>query len=464
MALAAGRTRQSGSGSPRRPRRRGSERRSSRCDLYSIGAGAGAALQARRPRRRGQFDGDCVEYEGFSLSDGDLHGWERRTWGTTNRVSMLYPRRGRRRWRGERNQLGDRRRRWRGGGLPRAARPSLQQPRGWNRIRERLRELNRSGLVEANASAFDPQAGEYYLETGDRASVTASAQNHAAVSKQRPLLLGQHGERIVQRRRVHRRMGSVPESLVTILPGHAVSDAALTPGGEQTIGVGAMSVGYGATSFGITYDATAVFDFTTFAKEEALDLTLLSYNSAGLVGFDSGLLWVDVDGNVHPYPLTSLSAAETFFAQGHSLQLGTFAAGPQSIEIEYSLTFNAGTSAASGDGFGFTYALEGSALEHSRAVDLGDDACRLRRPRLRRLPGSPGPAIIKIRDVTNVKGRGPYYEGKNHEAQHWTGHGCHRFDRLRNAGGGSEGAASLHCHQSGHSWGFGGQRIRRRHK
>ena len=38
--------------------------------------------------------------------------------------------------------------------------------------------------------------------------------------------------------------------------------------------------------------------------------------------------------------------------------MGTFAAGPQSIEIEYSLTFNAGTSAASGDGFGFTYALK----------------------------------------------------------------------------------------------------------
>ena len=54
--------------------------------------GSGVYLSAparrRRPRRRGQFDGDCVEHEGFSLSDGDLHGWERRTWGTTNR---LYP-------------------------------------------------------------------------------------------------------------------------------------------------------------------------------------------------------------------------------------------------------------------------------------------------------------------------------------------------------------------------------------
>ena len=218
-----------------------------------------------------------------------------------------------------------------------------------------------SGLVEANASAFDPSrfTGEYYLETGDRASVTASAQNHSgSVETTASAPRGSTASALSSAAVFTVAMGSVPESLVTILPGHAVSDAALTPGGDQTIGVGAMSVGYGATSFGITYDATAVFDFTTFAKEEALDLTLLSYNSEGLVGFDSGLLWVDVDGNVHPYPLTSLSAAETFFAHGHSLQLGTFAAGPQSIEIEYSLTFNAGTSAASGDGFGFTYALK----------------------------------------------------------------------------------------------------------
>jgi PEP-CTERM motif len=153
-------------------------------------------------------------------------------------------------------------------------------------------------------------------------------------------------------------MGSVPESVVAILPGHAISYAALTPGGGLTIGVGAMSVGYGATSFGITYDATAVFGFTAPSTKEALDLSLLSYNfaaSTGL-GFDSGLLWVDVDGNVHSFSLASLSAAKTFFAPGHSLALGTIS-GKQSIEIEYSLTYNLGTAAAPGDGFGFTYAL-----------------------------------------------------------------------------------------------------------
>ena len=54
----------------------------------TVALAARGGARRRRPRRRGQFDGDCVEHEGFSLSDGDRHGWERRTWGTTNR---LYP-------------------------------------------------------------------------------------------------------------------------------------------------------------------------------------------------------------------------------------------------------------------------------------------------------------------------------------------------------------------------------------
>jgi hypothetical protein len=219
-----------------------------------------------------------------------------------------------------------------------------------------------SGLVEANASAFDPSkfTGEYYLESGYRASVTASAQNESgSIVTTASAPRGSTASALSSAAVYTAAMGSVPESLVTILPGHAVSDAALTPGGGQTIGVGAMSVGYGATTFGITYDATAVFDFTTSAKEEALDLSRFSSNSVhstGL-GFDNLLLWVDVDGNVHSFPLTSLSAAEAFFAPGHSLPLGTIAAGKHSIEIEYSLTYNSGTAAVSGDGFGFTYAL-----------------------------------------------------------------------------------------------------------
>ena len=218
-----------------------------------------------------------------------------------------------------------------------------------------------SGLVEANASAFDPSrfTGEYYLETGDRASATASAQNkNGGIVTTASATRGGTASALSSAGVFTAAMGAIPELLVTISAGHAVSDAALTPGGGKTIGVGAMSIGYGGTSFTITYDATAVFNFTTSASE-ALDLSLLSYNSAGLVGFDSGLLWVDVDGNPpYSFPLTSLSAAETFFASGKSLALGKAAAGPQSIEIEYSLTFNAGTSAAPMDGLGFTYALK----------------------------------------------------------------------------------------------------------
>jgi hypothetical protein len=215
-----------------------------------------------------------------------------------------------------------------------------------------------SGLVEANASAFDPTkfTGEYYGETGDRASATASAQNESgSIVTTASAPRGSTASALSSAA-----VGSVSESLVTIFAGHAVSDAALTPGGGLTIGVGAMSVGYGATSFGITYDATAVFDFTTSPKEEALDLSRFSSNSVpstGL-GFDNLLLWVDVDGNdVYSFSTTSLSAADTFFAPGHSLPLGTIATGKHSIEIEYSLTYNSGTAAASGDGFGFTYAL-----------------------------------------------------------------------------------------------------------
>jgi hypothetical protein len=219
-----------------------------------------------------------------------------------------------------------------------------------------------SGLVEANASAFDPSkfTGEYYLETGDRASATASAQNkNGGIVTTASAPRGGTASALSSAGVFTAAMGAIPESLVTISAGHAVSDAALTPGGGKTIGVGAMSIGYGGTSFAITYDATAVFNFKTSAGN-ALDLTILADNSsanpAGL-GFDSGLLWVDVSGDVQSFPLASLSAAETFFAPEHSLQLGKLVEGPQSIEVQYSLTFNPGTSAAPGDGFGFTYEL-----------------------------------------------------------------------------------------------------------
>ena len=249
-----------------------------------------------------------------------------------------------------------------------------------------------SGLVEANASAFDPSrfTGEYYLETGDRASVDRKRSEPERQHRNNGLCPArQHGERIVQRRRVQPpKWRPVPESLVTILPGHAVSDAALTPGGGLTIGVGAMSVGYGATSFAITYDATAVFDFTTSASE-ALDLTLLSYNSAGLVGFDSGLLWVDVDGNVVLLP------PHQFERRRNVLRFWEIARPWQArrgTTVHRNRIFPHLQCRYVGRAHGrlrLHVCVKGSAVEHTRAVDLGDDARRLHGPWFRGVSQAP---------------------------------------------------------------------------
>ena len=96
-----------------------------------------------------------------------------------------------------------------------------------------------------------------------------------------------------------------------------------------------------------------------------------------------------------------LGSAETFLATDPSL--GTIAAGSQfqSIEIEYFLDYNSGTSAVIPNGFGLAYELApkrftlmtataawdfaAAPLRHTRAVDLGDDAHRFRWPRMRRI-------------------------------------------------------------------------------
>ena len=89
---------------------------------------------------------------------------------------------------------------------------------------------------------------------------------------------------------------------------------------------------------------------------------ITSFSSVGL-GFDRLLLWVQVnDGDPQAHTFSSLTGsggAETFFSASKNkpLSLGTVAAGPQSVELIYDLTFNIGTSAAPDDGFGFTYDL-----------------------------------------------------------------------------------------------------------
>jgi hypothetical protein len=149
---------------------------------------------------------------------------------------------------------------------------------------------------------------------------------------------------------------SAAAALPSIAAGHVVSDATLTsPTGD--IGVGAMSAAYGGSGSALTYEATATFDFST-SKKEALDLNLLSNNPAQ-IGFDSLDLQVineTTSKSLASLSFTSSSAAETFFKKGQ-VSLGSVGAGSQSIEIEYMLGYNSGTSAAAGDGFAFTYAL-----------------------------------------------------------------------------------------------------------
>jgi hypothetical protein len=167
-------------------------------------------------------------------------------------------------------------------------------------------------------------------------------------------------------------LGSGSAQPVGINAGRTVSNAILTQSGltqpGSAIVVGAMSAGYGVSGvlaarsgLAVTYEATATFDFST--PVEALNLELQSDKfadtSAG-IAFDSLDLEVLVNGtalkNLPFYSLTGSSGAETFFMAHPTIGLGTIAAG-QSIEIEYLLGYKSGTSAAPGDGFGFTYAL-----------------------------------------------------------------------------------------------------------
>jgi hypothetical protein len=151
-------------------------------------------------------------------------------------------------------------------------------------------------------------------------------------------------------------VGAGAESLVPIMPGQAVSNAILTPGGAA-IGVGAMSGGYGGAGQALQYRATAIFDFTT-PTSETLYLNLVADNFSG-IGFNRLVLKVIVDGTEHAYTFSTLGGsggAKSFFA-AQALDLGAPNAGSQSIKVVYVLDYKSGTSAAASAGFGFTYDL-----------------------------------------------------------------------------------------------------------
>jgi hypothetical protein len=148
-------------------------------------------------------------------------------------------------------------------------------------------------------------------------------------------------------------VGSVSLAPANMTPGGAVSTA-IGPAGLN-FGEGAMSAAYSGEP--LKYEATAVFDFST-TKSEGLYLDLISDDLALVgIGFDSLELTVTVDGSSIRYQNTfSPSSAESFFAAGKSYPLGTIAAGNnQSIELDFLLSYNTGTKALVGDGFGFAY-------------------------------------------------------------------------------------------------------------
>ena len=131
-----------------------------------------------------------------------------------------------------------------------------------------------------------------------------------------------------------------------------------------------MSTAYAGVPGGnpaLEYSATAVFGFRPSASG-ALDLNLLSDNFSG-IGFDSLELQVTLlNGTTQTdkFPsLTGSDGAEAFFAKD-ALPLGNLRAGVQlSVSLSYDLTFNAGTQANVGDGFGFTYDLADPRLSGS---------------------------------------------------------------------------------------------------
>jgi hypothetical protein len=152
--------------------------------------------------------------------------------------------------------------------------------------------------------------------------------------------------------------GSTPP--IGLSGGQAASYAIGFSGGD--LGIGAMSVAYGGTGEALQYEDTAVFTFST-KTAETLDLDLLSYNFSAGIGFDS-LELVVATGTTSPntYSFSTLASAESFFGD-HSLSLGSFAAGNQSVSLEYLVRYDPGTKATSGAGFGFSYDLVDQSLD-----------------------------------------------------------------------------------------------------
>jgi hypothetical protein len=122
-----------------------------------------------------------------------------------------------------------------------------------------------------------------------------------------------------------------------------------------------MSAAYGGTGQALQYTATEAFTFLTSGTQN-LDLILDSDNFGG-IGFGSLELDIKVDATTDIIKFNSLtgpSGAETFFSGHRVLTIGSgISPGTHDFSLDYILTYNAGTSATTVDGFGFTYEFEG---------------------------------------------------------------------------------------------------------
>jgi hypothetical protein len=208
-----------------------------------------------------------------------------------------------------------------------------------------------AGNVQANASAnggvgaFPGAASAQSEAKNSRGEALTSASAPGGGAGTSPNALTEAG------------VGSVSLTPATFAAGRAVSNAIVTPTGPD-FGIGAMSAAYGGPGQTPTlqYTATALFDFKA-STGGALDLNFFSVDVVG-IGFDSLELQVAVGaGPPRTYNFYSFTSAETFLA--NPLTLGAITAGSsESIKLTYDLTFNAGTLANVGDGFGFSYDLK----------------------------------------------------------------------------------------------------------
>jgi hypothetical protein len=207
-----------------------------------------------------------------------------------------------------------------------------------------------TGLAQATATAGGGAGGAGALVgAGGSGSAVATAQNSTGEVISKAFAPGGGSASALAKASV----GSGSATLISLSAGHAASYAVGAFSGSD-IGIGAMSAAYGKSSQVLQYTAHASFSFTT-SGADFLDLDLLSDNFFG-VGFDSLAFQANVNGTLHTYRFSNLASAESFFGN-HILDLGALASGSQSISLAYVLSYNSGTSAAPGAGFGFTYNL-----------------------------------------------------------------------------------------------------------